>query len=70
MLIVDWVATNIGDGTPDFARRDAVIGRASGDIPLITSANTGEDFYGASLMYITQEGGDIGRRWWGSFVIR
>ena len=54
MLMVDWIATNIGDGTPDFARRDAVIGRTSGDIPLITSTNTGEDFYGASLKYITQ----------------
>ena len=54
MLMVDWIATNIGDGTPDFARRDAVIGRTSADIPLITSTNTGEDFYGASLKYITQ----------------
>ena len=54
MLIVDWVATNIGDGSPDFARRDAIIGRTSGNIPLITSANTGEDFYGATLRYITQ----------------
>ena len=54
MLMVDWVATNIGDGTPDFARRDAVIGRTSANIPLITSTNAGEDFYGASLKYITQ----------------
>ena len=54
MLMVDWIATNIGDGTPDFARRDAIIGRTSADIPLITSTNTGEDFYGASLKYITQ----------------
>ena len=54
MLMVDWGATNVGDGTPDFARRDALIGRTAGDIPLITSTNAGEDFYGATLMYITQ----------------
>ena len=54
MLIVDWGATNIGDGTPDFARRDAVIGRTAANIPLILSTNTGEAFYGASLRYITQ----------------
>ena len=54
MLMVDWIATDIGDGTPDFARRDAIIGRTLDDIPLITSTNTGEDFYGASLKYITQ----------------
>ena len=35
MLMVDWVSTNIGDGSPDFARRDAIIGRTSADIPLI-----------------------------------
>ena len=51
---VDWVSTNVGDGTPDFARRDLLIGRTSADIPLITSTNTGEDLYGATLMYITQ----------------
>ena len=54
MLMVDWGATNVGDGTPDFARRDALIGRTSANIPLITSTNTGEDFYGATLRYITQ----------------
>ena len=68
MLIVDWGATNVGDGTPDFARRDAVIGRATGDIPLILSTNTGEAFYGASMKYTTfteaveasEGGGDTG----------
>ena len=57
MLMVDWIATNIGDGTPDFARRDAVIGRTSANIPLITSTNDGEDFFGASLKYITAGAG-------------
>ena len=55
MLMVDWGATNIGDGTPDFARRDAVIGRTSANIPLILSTNTGEAFYGASLKYAVKK---------------
>ena len=54
MLIVEWASPDIGDGTPGFDRRDLVIGRTSSNIPLITSTNTGEDFYGASLKYITQ----------------
>ena len=53
MLFVDWGATNIGDGTPDFSRRDAVIGRTSGNIPLILTTNTSEEFVGASLKYVT-----------------
>ena len=57
MLMVDWIATNIGDGTPDFARRDAVIGRTSANIPLITSTNDSEDFFGAQLKYITAGAG-------------
>ena len=70
MLMVDWIATNIGDGTPDFARRDAVIGRTSADIPLITSTNTGEDFYGASLKYITQAVSTPGGGGSGGFTLR
>ena len=52
--IVEWFSLDIGDGTPDFARRDLVIGRTSLDIPLITSTNNTEDMYGAKLIYITQ----------------
>ena len=54
MLLVEWAATDIGDGSPDFVRRDSVIGRTSGDIPLITGTNTAESYFGASLKYITQ----------------
>ena len=63
MPIVEWFSLDVGDGTPDFARRDLVIGRTSADIPLITSTNTTEDMYGATLLYITQavsSGGDGG----------
>ena len=60
MLMVDWAATNIGDGTPDFARRDAVIGRTSANIPLITSTNDDENFIGAQLKYVTASGGGSG----------
>ena len=60
MLLVEWAATNVGDGTPDFARRDVLIGRTSANIPLITSTNDGEDFYGAELRYITGFGGSGG----------
>ena len=52
LLMVDWGATNIGDGTPDFARRDSVIGRTSANIPLILSTNSGEAFQGAKLSYV------------------
>ena len=54
MLFADWCASDIGDGTPDFTRRDAVIGRTSADIPLIMGPQTGESYFGARLMYITQ----------------
>ena len=54
MLFADWCASDIGDGTPDFTRRDAVIGRTSADIPLLTGPQTGESYFGARLMYITQ----------------
>ena len=54
MLFADWCASDIGDGTPDFTRRDAVIGRTSADIPLLMGPQTGESYFGASLMYITQ----------------
>ena len=54
MLFADWCASDIGDGTPDFTRRDAVIGRTSADIPLLMGPQTGESYFGARLMYITQ----------------
>ena len=54
MLFADWCASDIGDGTPDFTRRDAVIGRTSANIPLIMGPQTGESYFGARLMYITQ----------------
>ena len=54
MLFADWCASDIGDGTPDFTRRDAVIGRTSEDIPLLMGPQTGESYFGARLMYITQ----------------
>ena len=54
MLFADWCASDIGDGTPDFTRRDAVIGRTSADIPLLMGPQTGESYFGATLMYITQ----------------
>ena len=54
MLFADWCASDIGDGTPDFTRRDAIIGRTSANIPLLMGPQTGESYYGASLMYITQ----------------
>ena len=54
MLFADWCASDIGDGTPDFTRRDAVIGRTSADIPMLMGPQTGESYFGASLMYITQ----------------
>ena len=54
MLIVEWASPDVGDGTPAFDRRDVLIGRTSADIPLITSTNASEDFYGASLLYVTQ----------------
>ena len=64
MLFADWCASDIGDGTPDFTRRDAVIGRTSADIPLLMGPQTGESYFGARLMYITQAvatpGGDGG----------
>ena len=50
--LVDWGSTNIGDGTPDFARRDAVIGRTSANIPLILSTNANEAFHDAELSYV------------------
>ena len=53
LIFVDWGATNIGDGTPDFARRDMVIGRTSANIPLIMTTNSSEAFVGASLKYVT-----------------
>ena len=64
MLLAEWAAADIGDGSPDFTRRDAVIGRTSGDIPLLAGPNTGENYFGASLRYVTQAvatpGGDGG----------
>ena len=60
MLMVDWVAEDVGGGAPDFDRRDAVIGRQANDVPLITSKDTGESFYGASLKYIAQAAGSPG----------
>ena len=54
MLFADWCASDIGDGTPDFTRRDAVIGRTSADIPLLMGPQTGESYFGARLLYITQ----------------
>ena len=62
MLFADWCASDIGDGTPDFTRRDAVIGRTSADIPLLMGPQTGESYFGARLMYITQACSDA-RRW-------
>ena len=53
MLMVDWIATNIGDGTPDFARRDLIIGRTSANVPLLLSTNSSEDVQGGSLKYTT-----------------
>ena len=52
--IVEWFSLDIGDGTPDFARRDLVLGRTAADVPLITSTNATEDMYGAVLLYVTQ----------------
>ena len=54
MLLVDWASGDIGNaGSISFARRDAIIGRTSDDIPLITSGSITEDFVGATLMYST-----------------
>ena len=54
MPIVEWFNLDVGDGSPDFARRDLVLGRTSADVPLMTSTDASEDMYGATLMYITQ----------------
>ena len=53
MLSVDWIATNIGDSTPDFARRDIIIGRTSDFIPLLLSTNSSEDLIEAQIKYVT-----------------
>ena len=54
MPIVEWFNLDVGDGSPDFARRDLVLGRTTADVPLMTSTDASEDLYGATLMYITQ----------------
>ena len=53
LIFVDWGATDIGDGTPDFARRDMVIGRTATNIPLMLTTTASESFHGASLKYVT-----------------
>ena len=52
--IVEWFNLDVGDGTPDFARRDLVLGRTAADVPLLTSTDASEDLYGATLLYVTQ----------------
>ena len=51
MLLVEWVADDVGGGSPDFDRRDVVIGRTAANVPLLTSKDANEDLYGASIFY-------------------